>query len=121
MNINLANIEVMKPNISSPRNFVLDSLSEWPSDQTSSKTYSSVPTPGIGKLFVRPSLSMIASRASWTVNRRDRNSLNWKPSWISGTRKNENVKARNGCKDTRRRLGVCKCEVSGKVEKVLCD
>ncbi len=43
------------------------------------------------------------------------------PSCISGTRKKDKVKDRNGCNETRRRVGVCRCDVSGNAEKCLCE
>ena len=81
-------------------------LSKWSSAQTSSKTYSNAPPPGMGKAFVKPSSSITASTALRTVDPREMNSFHRKPSWISGTRRKENVRERNGCSDTRRSVGV---------------
>ena len=92
-------------------------LSASPSVHTSSKTYSNTPPPGIGRDLVRPSSLIIEIIVSWTVHVRERKTFHRKPSCISGTRRNVRRGERAAWSDTRRRAGVCRCEVRAKAEK----
>lgn len=93
--------------------------SDLPSSQTSSNTYSSIPAPGMGKVFARPSSSMTVLITSSDVDARAKNTFHVKVSWISGTRMNDKVTESEECKDTSRRVGVCIWDVRGKTEKCL--
>jgi len=97
----------------------IQDLLDLPSSQTSSNTYSSIPVPGMGKVFARPSSSTTVSIMSLVVDARAKNTFHVRVSWISGTRINDRVTESEGCKDTSRKVGVCMWDVRGKAEKCL--
>ena len=107
--------------VSFSSNYPCHSRSLFPSVHTSSNTYSNNPPPGIDNDLTSPSSSTMLSMALRNVVLRATKSFHWKPSCISGTRRNDTVKDREGCRDTRRNVGVCKCDVRGNAEKCRWD